>query len=221
MRREDVRYFDRSDEYAVTERLLPHWGQAGTMCFITWRTPDSLPGEVLRRLDADIAAILETENLPPDGDWKSEVRKHPPAARDRVHWKLFATRDKYLDAAYGLCLLRKRHHAQVALNSLLHFDEDRYFLTDAVIMPNHVHFLAAFSSAEAMLAQCSSWKRFIARKIHAAEGRHGPFWQVDQFDHLVRSEAEFEHYRRYIQHNPTSAQLKEGQFLHYQKPLPG
>ena len=219
MKREDLRFFDRTDEYLVTERVLPHWVQAGTISFITWRLGDSLPKSVLRRLDRDVAAVLAANGLSPEDDWKEQLRRLRPAERSRIHWELFITRDKYLDAGYGRCWLAKRVHAHEVLKSLRRFDEDRYFLTDVVVMPNHVHFLAAFGQPELMLAQCTSWKRYLGRKINSAEHLRGQFWQKDQFDHLVRSEEEFERYRRYIAENPRAAGLEQGQYLHYQKRL--
>ena len=92
-------------------------------------------------------------------------------------------------------------------------------LTDFVVMPNHVHLLAAFPDEGSMLNQCTSWKRFTARPINAAIGRRGEFWQVEQFDHLVRSLQQFEHYRRYIADNPGKAGLAMGQFRWFSKNL--
>jgi type I restriction enzyme R subunit len=70
-----------------------------------------------------------------------------------------------------------------------------------------------------MLKQCTEWKRYTGRQVNKRLGLDGEFWQVDQFDHLIRSPEQFEHYRRYISENPQRAKLKEGSFLHYQKPL--
>ena len=135
----------------------------------------------------------------------------------------------------------------IVMQSLQHFDGDRYLLTDAVVMPNHVHLLAAFRSEELMLEQCTSWKHFTATAIHrrqrelarvpSAERRdygspvapptgdapsnYEPkvFWQVEQFDHLVRSQEQFDYLRRYIAENPARANLAEGMYRHYSKPL--
>jgi hypothetical protein len=42
------RFFDPLAEFnAIEGRSLPHWSQAGTMCFITWRTWDSMPSAVV------------------------------------------------------------------------------------------------------------------------------------------------------------------------------
>jgi putative transposase len=86
-------------------------------------------------------------------------------------------------------------------DSLHHFDGDRYYLSDYVVMPNHVHLLAAFPSEDAMLGQCESWKHYMARQINAIVHQQGRFWQQDVFDHLVRSAEEFHHLRKYIAEN--------------------
>ena len=43
------RIFDPEEDVLLTERCLPHWAQAHTLCFITWRTWDSMPEPILRR----------------------------------------------------------------------------------------------------------------------------------------------------------------------------
>ena len=217
MKLEDVGFFDSAADYDIIDRLLPHWSQAGTLCFVTWRLGDSLPEEVLERLDAEIVELLNREKLNAKCDWKKELQQLDAKTRGRIQWELYATRDKFLDQGHGRCLLQKPCHATEIMNALKFFDEQRYFLTDAVVMPNHLHFIAAFQSQDAMLTQCEAWKRFTGRKINKAENQRGEFWQVDQFDHLIRSLEQFEHYRRYIANNPVVAKLQPGQFLHFQK----
>ena len=99
----------------------------------------------------------------------------------------------------------------------MHFDGDRYEMTDFVVMPNHVHLLAAFSTDQAMVAQCESWKHFTATQINRTLGVDGRFWQQDGFDHLVRSVEQFEHFQRYIALNPTKVNLNEIEYRHYSK----
>ena len=43
----DLHFFDRNSEYTVIERRLLHRVQAGVVCFVTWRTDDSIPASVL------------------------------------------------------------------------------------------------------------------------------------------------------------------------------
>ncbi|MEQ1829780.1 MAG: transposase [Pirellula sp.] len=219
MQREDIGYFDPAADFAIAERGLPHWVQSGTVCFITWRAADSLPKSVLERIDSELAIILRQHGLDPTADWQQELGRRNQSLRGQVHWDLFATRDKFLDQGHGLCLLGREACYQIVIESLTHFDTDRYFLTDVVVMPNHVHFMAAFEDAESMLKQCEDWKRFTARKINRVVGRTGDFWQPDQFDHLIRSSEQFERYRRYIAENSKQAGLSEGTYLHFQKPL--
>jgi REP-associated tyrosine transposase len=107
----------------------------------------------------------------------------------------------------------------IVAQSLLHFDGERYDLTDFVVMPNHVHLLVAFRGEDMLLKQCRSWKRFTSRQIQDVLGRRGPFWQVEQFDHLVRSEEEFKQYREYIADNPRKARLRSGTYRVYSKTL--
>lgn len=193
--------------------------QGGALCFITWRVGDSLPQELLNGLDHEIDAYLAREGIRSRDSIVDDLLMKDLAARSRVHWNLFLIRDRYLDQGAGRCPLRKSSHATIVHDSLRRFDEVRYFLTDLVIMPNHIHFIVAFDDEDKMLKQCSEWKRFTGRKINASEGREGEFWQVDQFDHLVRSEDWFYYFRRYIEENPKKSGLKDAEFLHWKRVL--
>src|SRR5262245_12466587 len=43
-----IRTFDAADDVTIVERRnLPHWNQAATLTFITWRTWDSIPRPVM------------------------------------------------------------------------------------------------------------------------------------------------------------------------------
>ena len=39
----ELHFFDPSGEVGVLERSLPHWSQSGVVCFISFRTFDSMP----------------------------------------------------------------------------------------------------------------------------------------------------------------------------------
>nr|WP_315861222.1 transposase [Anatilimnocola floriformis] len=81
-------------------------------------------------------------------------------------------------------------------------------------MPNHVHLLAVFATAEAMADQCDSWLKFSATKINRLLSRKGKLWQQEPFDHLVRSPEQYEYLRKYIADNPTKAGLKLGEYFY-------
>jgi type I restriction enzyme R subunit len=125
--------------------------------------------------------------------------------------------NEHLDASHGSCVLRQPELSQIVADSLLHFDGDRYDLTDFVVMPNHVHLLVAFHDDDSMLKQCEFWKHFTAAQINRALGRSGRFWQQDGFDHLVRSAVQFGHLRQYIAENSIRAKLRRGEYIHYSK----
>jgi REP element-mobilizing transposase RayT len=215
----EFQFFDKQQEVAVVYKNLPHWAQTGTLAFVTWRTADSLPAAALKRIVQQRAKLLEEFGIAADGDWKKEPGKLSIDDRGKVQSAIFETWERQLDARAGACVLARSELSQIVADSLLHFDGDRYQLTDFVVMPNHVHLLAAFATEEALLEQCTLWKRFTGRQINQALGASGEFWQVEQFDSLVRSEEQFEHYRRYIAANPQKANLAAGSYRWYSKNL--
>ncbi|MEX2015034.1 MAG: transposase, partial [Candidatus Hydrogenedentales bacterium] len=143
----------------------------------------------------------------------------PFAIREEFRSTLASRWNHALDAGHGACVLRRPELSKIVSDSLMHFDGDRYELTDYVVMPNHVHLIAAFYDEELLLNQCDSWKHFTAMHINRALGRRGRFWQQDGFDHLVRSPEQFDALRRYIADNPQLARLRAGEFMHYSKVL--
>lgn len=223
MNKDKIRVFDPHADYSVVGRRLPHWTQAGTLCFITWRTEDSMPREVVARWIAERNELLLREGIRVDASgtddrhrhWKTLIERLAP----RVRWKLLQGLtdkfDTHLDVCHGACLLRVREAAEIVAESLSKFDGEHYELADFVIMPNHVHLLAAFADEKSMLTQCANWKRYTARKINATVARSGPLWQEDAFDHLVRDTGQFEHFRRYIAENGSRAKLPAGDYLSY------
>jgi putative transposase len=216
-----IQFFDPDAQVAVWEgRRLPHWCQAGTICFATWRTWDSIPQEVLLRWRLEREAWLVKLGIDPHSpDWKEQVRRLPRATTIE-HRRMVAERwEQELDRCHGLCPLRDADCSEIVANSLMKFDGDRYVVLDYVIMPNHVHLLAAFASQDAMISQFESWKHFSAVQINRWLKRSGRFWQVEDFDHLVRHEEQFQYLRRYIAENPRNANLKFGEYRHYSKDL--
>jgi type I restriction enzyme R subunit len=222
---QDIQTFDARQSYSVFWRRLPHWTQAGTICFITFRTADSMPRETAHRWIVERNRLLREEGIVIDAadrardgaHWKTALRQLPRERQASLHFLLTTHWDIRLDECHGACVLRTPALAAIVADSLRKFDGERYDLTNFVVMPNHVHLLAAFRDEETMLAQCSAWKRFTARAINQHTCQSGAFWQVDAFDHLVRSPAYFERYRGYIAENGPRAGLSADEYLHYSK----
>ena len=222
--------FDPTQSWSAVNRRLPHWEQAGTLCFITLRTVDSLPAEVIKRWSAERDALLQSAGLlatrgrvspklaTQQLQLRTELAKLPPAIRYKLQWSLTQCFEQHLNRCYGACPLREESLRKIVRDSLPKFDGDRYELTDFVIMPNHVHILGTFPEEGAMFKQCSNWKRYTARQINKALDDDGGFWQVEGFDHLVRTMEYFERYREYIAENGPKAGLRSGEYLWYRKP---
>jgi len=211
-----VRLFDQHADLLIVHRRLPHWAQAGTIALLTFRTHDSMPKPVLDAWFADRARWLRDHGIDPAApDWKASLERLDGHAV-RVFLDAFWNRwHDALDACHGACVLRRPEWARIVADSLHRFDGQRYRMLDFVVMPNHVHVLGSFADDEAMLAQSESWKHFTAVQINRRLKRSGRFWQSDGFDHLVRSEAQFQFLRRYIAGNPAKARLAPGEFIHY------
>lgn len=218
----DINVFDPTADYQIIERKLPHWSQPGVVAFITWRTDDSIPADVLKRWRAERHTWLFRHGIEGNStDWRDKLHALPRPIQIEFY-RLFSNRwHDELDACHGECVLRRPELAKIVADSLAHFDGDRYDLTDFVVMPNHVHLLAAFKDKDGMLDQCESWKHFQAVKINRELKRKDRFWQQDGFDHLIRSIEQFEYYRRYIAENGPKARLGKDEYVHYSKPLRG
>jgi REP element-mobilizing transposase RayT len=162
------------------ERNLPHWQPEGRAIFLTWRLRGSLPAGFVRGLQK-----LSGE-----------------------HGKQFLAVDQRLDAAAtGPRWLRRPEIASCVEAAIRRgVVLGRFVLHAYVVMPNHVH----------VLLDPLAPVRGITAGIKGASARDGnrvlrrvgkPFWQDESFDHWVRSSAQFERIRAYIEHNPVKAGL--------------
>src|SRR5258708_7791762 len=83
---------------------------------------------------------------------------------------------------------------------------DWYNLIAYVVMPNHVHLLIEPKVLAPKITQYV--KGVSAKEANELLGRTGQrFWQVESYDHWVRSPRERENIVRYIEFNPAGANL--------------
>ena len=75
-----------------------------------------------------------------------------------------------------------------------------------VVMPNHWHALLA-PEGRKLGDVLQAWKGGSAFAINRLLNRDGVLWQKEAYDHIVRSETQWQHYRRYIAENPLKAKL--------------
>jgi hypothetical protein len=122
------RGLDPDKPIRVYQRHLPHWRQDGATYFVTFRLGDALPQEKL-----DFLKRLRDE-------WE---RMHPPP-RSEHDWEehtreIVRRAEAWLDQGYGSCCFRESRHAEQMEEALRHFQDERYFVSCYVVMPNHCH----------------------------------------------------------------------------------
>lgn len=162
---------------------LPHCDTPGLLQVITFRLADSLPASVLGRLLQEI---------------DSDVGK-----LKRI--------ESLLDAGYGACWLKQPIVADIAEDSLLHWDGQRYRLLAWCVMPNHVHVLIETWKDYQLPRVVQGWKSFTARLINRHLGRTGTLWMRDYFDRYIRDDHHLAAVVAYIHNNPVKAGLVQNE----------
>lgn len=221
----EFRAFDPASQVKKSARNLPHWFQAGAVTFLTFRTADSLPREVVQRWQRELESWLARKGLPVALASSFSVRQTPKqkkllatiSAIERREYKRFANRlvNRSLDECHGACLMKRPDVAEIVAQAILHYNGEKYDLDSFVIMPNHVHVLAQFHLDEGFQTVSQSWLRYSARQINKHCNLRGTFWQPEPFDHLVRHEEQFHYLRDYIALNPEKANLSAGEFYYW------
>jgi len=206
--------FDPKAELDISEHFRPHWSQAGAIVFITFRTADSIPKEVLLRWEREKKDWLRRKNLPTNQHSSAIIPTLNDQLRHEFAKHFNRCREAFLDTCHGACVLKQPRLAKIVFDSLLYFDGIRYKMGDFVVMPNHVHLLAAFASEETMTKQCDSWMHYTAWQINLKLTNKGKFWQQEPFDHLVRSTSQYDYLRRYIKENGSKAGLKSLEYIY-------
>ena len=213
-RRRMLQSFDPKQPFRVRRGDLPHWWQPGCSTFVTLRLHDAIPAAVNERLRRRrYRHLRELTGSPPRTPEADMFALLSDEDREVVKREFSRRIEATLDHGHGECVLRRPEAAAEVAKALHHFDGERYELADFVVMPNHVHLLAAPIAEHELEAICYSWKQRSAKEINRLLGRRGEFWQPEAFDHLVRSTDHFEKYQRYIRNNPRKARLCSGEYL--------
>ncbi len=74
-------------------------------------------------------------------------------------------------------------------------------------MPNHVHVVVQPAEQHPLPGILHSWKSFTSLRANQSIGRHGPFWQSEYYDHLIRDRTDLLRQIRYFMLNPIRAGL--------------
>jgi REP element-mobilizing transposase RayT len=163
---------------------LPHFDAGEVFQSITFRLAGSMPQTLLEQ-------------------WKRELAMESVEFEAELRWRIEA----YPDQGYGACYLSNTQIAKLVQDALLHFDQERYRLSAWVLMPNHVHLLAAPCHGYALSDIMHSIKSYTAQQANRILGRKGRFWFEDYFDRYIRNAKHFENAVDYIERNPVRAGL--------------
>lgn len=187
----DDLFFDPFAEVVIRRRRGPHWRQSGKIYFVTWRLGDSLPREAHEKIEAERVAWLKRHDNVPFDDL--------PEGTKAAYRRLFAkSLQKYLDAGYGSCVLKRKDACEIMAKALHHFNGIRYDLGTFAIAGNHVHVLVAPKHDIDPTQIQHSWKSFTANRINALLGITGRLWRPESYDRIVRDARELKRIERYI-----------------------
>jgi type I restriction enzyme R subunit len=212
-------FFDRNADSLVTKRNMPHLDMPGHLTFVTFRLADSMPRDVVEKWHDEIEVWLKEHDL---GGRTVEEVLNADKIDDSLKNELRKFKNRkwhgHLDDCFGDCILRKPQPRKLVKESLLHFDGKRYDLERFVLMPNHVHLLIQMRQGFLLRKQLTETMRYTGRQVNALLKQEGDFWQSEPFDHVVRSDVQFEYLQRYIAENPAKAGLSEGEYTLWIRP---
>ena len=131
----DAQLFDPEQELCISQHDRPHWMQDGTVTFITMRLADSIPREVIERWDAERIEFLRKRGVR-CLNWRTGRDKLSREDLRDFNRRFNRMREDELDICHGKCWLRDMRAAQIVVDSLLKFDNDRYLMGDLIVMVN-------------------------------------------------------------------------------------
>jgi putative transposase len=102
-------------------------------------------------------------------------------------------------------ILNHPETAQIILSSLHWLESQKRIILDAaVIMPDHLHFVAALRQ-DSLDRLMHSLKSYTAKMINNLVNRQGAFWQPQYHDHAVRGDEDLNEVVLYALNNPVRA----------------
>ncbi len=191
----------------IHRQKLPHWRQWGTTYFVTSRLADSIPNPVANLWRSERDKWLDAQGLSSVAELDSSPDE---TLRHAYHRRFTARFHELLDAGHGECLLQRPECAMLVEARLIAAHAKAYHLDAWVIMPNHFHAVVEPAENVTLGEIVRHWKGGGGFDINRLLGRKGSLWQREPFDHIVRSEAQLRHFRRYVSENPAKARLHGG-----------
>jgi REP element-mobilizing transposase RayT len=191
-----------------TRGYLPHVKREGARYFVTFRLADSLPTDVLLKIQAQRANRLTRFNAQAEAAKELGTASPQSDTLEAIERDYYRELERYLDCGCGECWLRRPEIAELVANALRFFAGERYQLNAWVVMPNHIHVVMWPLPNHTLSTIMQSWKRFTAREANKLLRRTGQtFWQPESFDHWIRNDEEHARCCRYVVNNPVKTKL--------------
>ena len=185
--------------YCYKGNHFPHWVTDSAIYHVSFHLADSVPlaqRQLWLRERQELLAYAQ-----------NAVRPLPPAELRRLDYLFSDKIEAYLDAGYGSCVLRNPLVANVVKESLLFFNLKKYILHAWCIMPNHVHVILHILDGFELSKIIHSWKSYTSHCINKLINRSGQLWQIDSYNHIIRTREEYFFQVRYVWNNPDKASL--------------
>jgi REP element-mobilizing transposase RayT len=186
-------FFDPTAPFFIRWGMLPHWRQEAALYFVTFRLADSIPQDKLRLWLAERKQWLIEHPAP-----------HTEADALDFKKRFIDRLERWLDAGYGSCVLADPGARNVVESALRHFDGERYELGDLTVSGNHVHVLVRPGVGFDLSEVLQSWKSFTSKRllelpaVAKVFGETRVVWQKESFDHIVRSQQQYDSIVSYI-----------------------
>ena len=211
----EFRAFDPDVPVRIYRRNLPHWRQDGATYAATFRLADSIPQHVLLRWRDEDRLWFEANGImgsPSESPWKEAYEALPEARRQSFERRAAHRLHVEIDQCHGSCLLGSPEVRDLVMASLMHFHGRRWWVGDAVVMPNHVHALLLPFGTHELEATLGAVKGYVSTRLSRLGLKAGRLWQAENYDRLVRGSRELTAWRRYIRENPNKACVSEASY---------
>ena len=190
-----------SPSLTITRRRLPHWKQDNSINWITFSFADAIPQHKFRALKQERNFWLRLHSKPwSEADWKEYERLFGDGL------------EAWLDAGIGCKALARPDVREVVKRCVLRFDGDSLLLHAGVIKPTHVHLLLEPFEGHDLSTLLQGVKGASVRGANVLLGTAGTFWLDESYDHIVRSERQYQRFVRYIADNPVKAGLRDDEY---------
>jgi len=177
-------------------RNLPHWQPDNAVLFVTARLHGSLPKEIVLSLKEE--RELYQKHLEEQGLSDEELKKTLRQSRDLYFGKF----DDLLDNnKTGPHWLKDNNVAQIWVDALKYFDNERCKVICSTVMSNHVHFIF-YQLKQSIRKVTHSLKSYSGNEANKVLGREGRFWQEESFDRVIRNREDLGEKINYVLNNP-------------------